>query len=146
IDLLVARLKRDKQLPAEQHLQYPLSWLKTMMQKSDIDFTPAKKISADRKTKQKTKQQVEMSISTPKSEKASIAERLRSAIQFIENSTQEVRTKLINEHFTVNPGRQIRSEVEASIMTGSQPEGRFAQELICSIVESARGFQNAPDA
>jgi hypothetical protein len=146
VDLLVARLKRDKQLPVENQLQYPLSWLKTMMQKSDLDFTPAKKISADRKTQQKTKQQVEMSISTPKSEKAAISERLRAAMQLIENSTHEARAKLIKEHFTASPGRQIRSKVEASIMTGADPEGRYVQELICSIVESARGVQNAPDA
>lgn len=146
VDLLVARLKRDKQLPVEHQLQYPLSWLKTMMQKSDLDFTPAKKISADRKTQQKTKQQVEMSISTPKSEKAAISERLRAAMQFIDNSSHEARAKLIKEHFTASPGRQIRSKVEASIMTGSHPEGRYVQELICSIVESARGVQNAPDA
>ncbi|WP_133608515.1 hypothetical protein [Aquabacterium commune] len=145
VDLLVARLKRDKQLPVEHQLQYPLSWLKTMMQKSDLDFTPAKKISADRKTQQKTKQQVEMIISTPKSEKAAISERLRAAMQFIENSSHEARAKLIKEHFTASPGRQIRSKVEASIMTGSQPEGRYVQELICSIVESAQGGQNASD-
>lgn len=145
VDLLVARLKRDKQLPVENQLQYPLSWLKTMMQKSDLDFTPAKKISADRKTQQKTKQQVEISILTPKSEKAAIGERLRAAMQLIQNSTHEARVNLIKEHFTANPGRQIRSKVEHSIMTGSQPEGRYVQELICCIVESAQGVQNASD-
>lgn len=146
VDLLVARLKRDKQLPVEQQLQYPLSWLKTMMQKNDLDFTPAKKISADREHRKNTKRQVELSTSTPKPDKAPITERLRAAMQFIENSTNEARSKLIKEHFTASPGRQIRSKVEASIMTGSQPQGRYVQELICSIVESAQGVQNAPDA
>lgn len=146
VDLLVARLKRDKQLPVEQQLQYPLSWLKTMMQKSDLDFTPAKKISADREHRKKAKRQVEMSTSTPNSEKTSITERLRSAMQFIEKSTNEARSELIKQHFTASPGRQIRSKVETSIMTGSQPAGRYEQELICSIVESAQGAQNASDA
>jgi len=146
VDLLVARLKRDKQLPVEQQLQYPLSWLKTMMQKSDLDFTPARKISADRDHRKKSKQQVEMSTSKPKFDKAPITERLHSAMLFIENSTNEARSELIKEHFTASPGRQIRSKVEASIMTGTKPEGRYVQELICSIVESARGVKNAPDA
>jgi hypothetical protein len=146
VDLLVARLKRDKQLPIEQQLQYPLSWLRTMMQKSDLDFTPAKKISADREYRRKTKQQVEISTSMTKIDKAPITERLAVAMQFIEKATIEARSKLIKEHFTANPGRQIRSKVETTIMTGSQPEGRYVQELICSIVESARGDQNAPDA
>lgn len=146
IDLLVARLKRDKQLPAEQHLQYPLSWLKTMLQKSDLDFTPAKKISADREQRIKTKQKAEISASAQGNQYSPITERLDSAMRFIEKATHEERAQLIKSYFTTNPGRQIRSKVEASIMNGTQPEGRYIQELFCSIVESARGAQNASDA
>lgn len=146
VDLLVARLKRDKQLPEEQQLQYPLSWLKTMMQKSDLDFTPAKKISADRASRKNIKRQIDFSTPPFKAEKAPIRERLEAAMQHIENSSLEERSKLIKDHFSINPGRNIRSKVETSIMTGTQPEGRYIQELICSIIESAQGVQNAPDA
>jgi hypothetical protein len=146
VDLLVARLKRDKQLPAEQKLQYPLSWLKTMLKKSDLDFTPAKKISADRVSRKTIKNQVEISTSTAEIAKAPITERLSVAMHFIENATLDARSKLIKEHFSTNPGRNIRSKVETSIMTGNHPEGRLIQELFCSIVESARGVKNAPDA
>lgn len=146
IDLLVARLKRDKQLPAEQHLQYPLSWLKTMMQKSDLDFTPAKKISADREHRIKTKRKAEISASAQETKYAPITERLDSAMRFIEKATHEERLQLIKDYFKENPGRHIRSKVEASITNGTQPEGRYVQELFCSIVESAQGAQNASDA
>lgn len=146
IDLLVARIKRDKQLPAEQQLQYPLSWLKTMLKQSDLDFTPARKVSAEREHRSKTKHQVEISTTTPKVDKAPITERLASAMLFIGKATHEQRKQLIRDYFTTNPGRQIRSKVEASITNGTQPEGRYVQELFCSIVETARGAQNASDA
>jgi hypothetical protein len=143
VDLLVARLKRDKLLPAEQQLQYPLSWLKTMMQKSELDFTPAKKIASDRAARERTSLAAASQLpSTPK-DTASIQDRLSVSMQFIKNASSDLRAGWLAKYPRVNTGRNARPQVEAAILNGITPQGRYAQELVCNLIESVRGEKNA---
>lgn len=133
IDLLTARLRRNRDLPVEQQIQQPLAWLsKVIKNQKEPDFSPALKIQEERRA---VKELGSRAIKTEVQETREID--IQAAFAKINQESLETREAWINKHISKLLFANAKEQIKGAILAGKKPTTRRAEILLIQFLNIA---------
>ena len=134
IDLLTARLRRNRELPVEQQIQQPLAWLKKVIQnEKKPDFSPAWKIQEERKSARAL-------LNSSKHLEPQEEERpdVGSALASINKEALSIREAWIEKHISKLIFSNARDQIIKAVLEGKAPSTRLGEILLVRFVNLAK--------
>lgn len=133
IDLLTARLRRNRDLPVEQQIQQPLAWLsKVIKNKKEPDFSPALKIQEERRA---AKELASRANKTEVQETREID--IQAAFAKINQESLETREAWINKHIEKLLFSSVKEQIKGAILAGKKPTTRRAGIMLIQFLNIA---------
>jgi hypothetical protein len=135
IDLLTARLRRNRELPVEQQIQQPLAWLKKVIHnEKKPDFSPAWKIQEERNSAKAFRNSPKQ-LEAPEDERPDVP----SALASIKDVDLSIREAWIEQHLSKLIFSNARDQVRKAVLEGAPPSTRLGGILLVRFVNLAKG-------
>ena len=135
IDLLVARLRRNRDLPLEQQIQQPLAWLgKVIKNRDEPDFSPALKVQDERRAAKELRNGIK---------KAEFRENrdvdIQAALVRIQQESLEIREAWINKHISKLIFSNVKDQIKSAVLDEKRPSTKSAEILLVQFLNLAIG-------
>lgn len=143
VDLLSARLERNRHLPPAQQLKNPVLWLRSLFERIDaVDFNEADRVRAerDRSMEHARRQMASVAAAVAESvrQDAAALRRRQAAEEALAQLTQDEREALTNAALASTSLRSQRTKVKESIATGRLPDSPLARLAVIRALEAFR--------
>lgn len=142
VDLLVARMRRDKALPPENHLQHPVRWLKKVISQGNPDFSSVVSINQERETRARQEREAQENfIQLKESENKKVLE-IAEAQTFLSSCAEEELLQIANDAIDALPGMKIKFQQEVRSAVFSRSIGKamtrvaILNVLLCRLANS----------